>query len=113
MSISRSIVALAALAVAVAIGAPAALAQDDKPRPGRLVIGRYFPTDSDTKDAVGSTEFSWGASFDLPKKKPSPSTIAVYFDGVWADADERLGLDVEFHYLGIGPAIRFYPGAKE
>jgi hypothetical protein len=113
MHLPRSFVALAALAVTSTIWAPAALAQDERPRPARLFLGGYFPSDGDTKDAIGSTEFSWGASFDLPKKKPSPATYAIYFDGVWADADDSFGLEVDFHYLGIGPLARYYPGAKK
>jgi hypothetical protein len=104
--------AVAALVAVSALFAPPARAQEE-PKPIRLFLGAFFPSDSDTADAVGSTEFSWGLSYDLPQKKPSPATLAVYFDGVWADSSEVGDLAVRFHYLGIGPEARYYPAKKK
>ena len=107
----RTVVAAAVLAAVGAFWAPAARAQE-QPKPIRLYLGAFFPTNSDTKDAIGDTEFSWGLSYDIPQKKPLPAVIAVYFDGVWASGDSIGGLDVDFHYLGIGPMARYYLGKK-
>jgi hypothetical protein len=107
----RTVVTVAVLAAVGACCAPAARAQEQE-KPFRLFLGGYFPTNSDTKDVIGDTEFSWGMSYDVPSKKPMPAKIAVYFDGVWANADSVGGLDVDFHYLGIGPMARYYLGQK-
>jgi hypothetical protein len=111
MQALRTVVTAAAVAAVVAFCAPAAHAQQQE-KPIRLLLGAYFPNDSDTKDSIGDTEFSWGLSYDVPMKKPMPAKLAVYFDGVWASADERGGLDVDFHYLGMGPMARYYLGEK-
>jgi outer membrane protein with beta-barrel domain len=111
MRVLRTVVTAAVLAAVGACCAPAARAQE-QPKPIRLYLGAYFPSNSDTQDAIGDVQFSWGLSYDIPQKKPLPAVIAVYFDGVWASSDEFRGLDVDFHYLGIGPMARYYVGKK-
>ena len=111
MRVLRTVVTAAVLAAVGACCAPAARAQE-QPKPIRLYLGAYFPSNSDTADAIGDVQFSWGLSYDIPQKKPLPAMIAVYFDGVWASSDSIGGLDVDFHYLGIGPMARYYLGQK-
>jgi hypothetical protein len=104
-----TVVIAAVLGAVGACCAPAARAQEQE-KPIRLFLGAYFPTNSDTKDVIGDTEFSWGLSYDNPQKQPLPAKIAVYFDGVWANSDEVGGLEIDFHYFGIGPLARYYLG---
>jgi len=105
--------AVAALAAVAASCAPAAHAQAAEPKPFRLYLGGFFPSKSETKDRVGDVVFSWGLSYDLHMNKPLPATPFVYFDGVWASADDYLNRSITFHYLGIGPGLRYYLGQKK
>jgi len=119
-SFKAFVIAAVAAPLLGGLGAPVAHAQapPKEPSPFRLYIGAFFPTNSDTKERVGSTQFSWGASYDLPSKKPGPGTAAIFFDGMWANGDTYNGTiytnrEITFHYLGIGPEYRFYPGSSK
>src|SRR4051794_18350926 len=107
--------AVAALALLGVFGSSVAQAQTEEHlKPFRLYLGAFFPSDGDTSDRIGGTQFSWGASYDFPNKKPSPGTAAIYFDGMWASDDLyhsplNGNQEIKFHYLGIGPEYRFYP----
>jgi hypothetical protein len=106
------LVAVATLATIGACCAPRAHAQEE-PQLFRLYLGAYFPAKSQAADVFGSAIFSWGMTFDVPPKKPSPVVPTIYFDGVWAFTDEFRDLEVSFHYLALGPAVRYYLGEKE
>jgi hypothetical protein len=112
MRVRRALVAVAALAAVAASCPPSARAQGDQLKPIRLYLGAFFPSKSETSDRIGSAVFSWGLSYDIPQKKPSPVKLAVYFDGVWASSDEFLNRRIRFHYFAFGPEARYYLGQK-
>jgi hypothetical protein len=112
MRVRRAFVAVAALAAVAASCPPSARAQGQELKPIRIYLGAFFPSKSETSDRVGSAVFSWGLSYDLPQKKPSPLKLAVYFDGVWASSDEFMNKKIRFHWFAFGPQARYYLGQK-
>src|SRR5262249_46406629 len=111
MRFCSTFVAVVALA-AVAASCPTSARAQGQEKPIRLYLGAFFPTKGETSDRVGTAVFSWGLSYDLPQKKPSPLKLAVYFDGVWASSEEFMNHHIRFHFFAFGPQARYYLGEK-
>jgi hypothetical protein len=76
-------------------------------KPFAVKLGVNFPTDGDVKDAVGSTWFGFGLSYDIGKTKTAaPLVYGAYFDGTFASKSGN-----EASAFGIGPEARYYFGA--
>lgn len=108
---------VAALAVAGLGGVLANSAHAQTPtnrvqKPFRIQLGAYFPTDSNVKDAVGSTMFQYGLSYDFAKTQATnPVTFNAYIDGALRTGDETIGgqnFDTEFTLTGFGVGLRSY-----
>jgi len=108
-------VILSAAAAALLFSGAPARAQDQGAGEGtsRFKLVFAFPTDGDTKDVVGNPVFGFGFSHDLPNSvaKGGPAVLSIYLDGVYAGRTKN-SITCDMRYLGLGPAVRFYPGRK-
>jgi len=62
---------------------------------------------------TGNPIFGFGFSGDLPGSiaKGGPAVVSFYLDSIYTHKTKN-SITVDLSYLGIGPAVRFYPGRK-
>jgi hypothetical protein len=108
-----STAATAAVLLFALSAAPARAQQNPNGGPVRLKFTFAFPTDSQTKDVTGNPIFGFGFSTDLPNSvmKGGPAVTSIYVDSIYSHKTKN-SLTVDLSYLGVGPAVRFYPGRK-
>ena len=77
-------------------------------KPFRVKLGAFLPSNGDVKDAVGSTLFGYGVSYDFLKTNlNNPVTIGAYIDGATGSKSHD-GIKARLSYIGVGPMARYY-----